>query len=245
MYIRFVALCATLIIFLAGITPGVLGTITPILSEILIGAHSLIAQDRQVRIEDNKITVMLDDDIGESIANFIIRTLSYAESHNLKEFRVIINSPGGSVHHGMRIKNSFDKSSIKIVCLVDGEAASMAFYILQGCHVRLMTSGSKLLAHKTRIRSNHTDILTANDLFRTALMLESIDEVLVQIMVANMSVSREFIESKIDNNDWIMGPEEALCAGAVDAIIQSIDELDVASYSSIRGLPAPSHCKIQ
>lgn len=59
-----------------------------------------------------------------------------------------VNSVGGEVRAGYLIAKMIEEAPVPVVCLVDMEASSMAFYILQSCDVRMMTKRSHLMMHQ-------------------------------------------------------------------------------------------------
>lgn len=91
---------------------------------------------------------------------------------------VLINSPGGSVAVGQKILDQLNLERLmgtKIICVVDGLAASMAFEILTTCDVRLATDRSILLFHA--IRQHYEAVtLTASEARRLAKELDEADK---------------------------------------------------------------------
>ena len=84
------------------------------------------------------------DSVGDVIKSIEV----YRKNPAINSVVLRINSPGGSVLAGFDLARYLEETGIQVVCVVDGEAASMAFYILQSCDVRLMTSRSMLMAHE-------------------------------------------------------------------------------------------------
>lgn len=65
---------------------------------------------------------------------------------------ILINSRGGRVDSGKRMIEAMAAfKTSPTVCVVEGDAMSMAFNFLSFCDVRLATKGSLLLAHKMAI----------------------------------------------------------------------------------------------
>lgn len=114
------------------------------------------------------------------------------ETKNLPGARlIIIDSPGGEVDIGLDIMKTMEdekKLGVKEVCLVIGQASSMAFNFLTHCDVRLAVKGSSFLVHKVETvsidMSFHMNGMrkTAHNLRIEAARLDALDE---QFRVAN------------------------------------------------------------
>ena len=67
---------------------------------------------------------------------------------------VLIDSYGGSVTSGLHIIKMLEaerSSTVRLVCIVDGEADSMAFNLLSHCDLRLATPRSHFVVHKVAV----------------------------------------------------------------------------------------------
>lgn len=93
---------------------------------------------------------------------------------------ILIDSPGGYVEAGQRMLEVLDVErarGVKAVCVVMGEASSMAFDILTHCDVRLAAPNSHMTVHKIAISQWDTNARgTAANLRREADELDQIDE---------------------------------------------------------------------
>lgn len=84
------------------------------------------------------------------------KILSMSEVSNAP-IDIIISSPGGSVVAGIFFINAMERvkaRGVKIRCLVDKMAASMAMHILGNCSERYALAGSLLLWHPAYININ-------------------------------------------------------------------------------------------
>lgn len=127
-----------------------------------------------------------------------------------------INSPGGGIDSGFLVSKAIEQSKVPVVCIVDGMAASMAFYILQSCHVRAMTPRSIIMIHRSKIGA---DMVGQADIFSIAGELAARDQGIIEHIAARMKTPKSEISSKIAQGDWWMSAESALAAGAVDIIL--------------------------
>lgn len=127
-----------------------------------------------------------------------------------------INSGGGDFDSGFVISKIIETSPIPVMCIVDGEAASMAFYILQSCQIRAMTDRSTLMWHSVSLVGggvNSTNIESLGN--RIAAM----NRASAAHVAKRMNISKETVADKIKNHDWWMAADEALLIGAVDVVI--------------------------
>lgn len=75
--------------------------------------------------------VMLDGEVGEHSSSLIVSQLLYLNSENSTlPITLYINSPGGSVYHGLSITNTMSFIDAPVHTIVNGIAASMGAYIL-------------------------------------------------------------------------------------------------------------------
>lgn len=146
--------------------------------------------------------------------------------HRYKYILMEINSSGGDIDAGFELAKAIENSPVPIVCVVDGEADSMAFYILQSCHMRLMTTRSTLLIHKPSTVFNNCPV-RGNDEFYAQLAnrLHKWSQAMTQHYANHMKVSAKFIARKIRYHDWVLNADEALKVGAVDGTITAVSDV--------------------
>lgn len=86
---------------------------------------------------------------------------------------ILINSRGGRVDSGRRMLQALRSlNTDPTICVVEGDAMSMAFNLLSFCNVRLATKGSLLLAHKSAIGG----MIPFDIRFTAKLMRETADD---------------------------------------------------------------------
>lgn len=140
-----------------------------------------------------------------------------------QDVTLIINSPGGYVSGGFKIVGVMNGWDIPIHCIVDGDAKSMAFYILQNCTDRTATKKSSLMVHEP-----HATIVdgTRYELRKQADILDKLSKTMNESEAKRMGMTVQELEAKIENKDWDMSPDEALKAHAIDKIIDSVTIID-------------------
>ena len=98
--------------------------------------------------------VFLGTPVDDQIANLIIAQLLHLESEDPdKDISIYVNSPGGSVYHGLAIYDTmqFIKPHVQTYCI--GQAASMAAVLLAWNHPILVAERLATLASHLSTRS--------------------------------------------------------------------------------------------
>jgi ATP-dependent protease ClpP protease subunit len=134
-----------------------------------------------------------------------------------------INSGGGFTDPGFLISKAIEASKVPIYCIVDGEADSMMFFILQSCPNRFMTRRSRLMAHEPSVESV-TGSPNRHRLQNLVDELTVLNENMVSHYARRLHLTFSEIRDRILDKDWWMNPETALEVGAVDRVIDSVDE---------------------
>ena len=99
----------------------------------------------------NERIVFLGTPVDDQIANLIIAQLLHLESEDPdKDISIYVNSPGGSVYHGLAIYDTmqFIKPDVQTICV--GTAMSMGALLLAGGTKgkRMALPNSKILIHR-------------------------------------------------------------------------------------------------
>lgn len=136
---------------------------------------------------------------------------------------MVIDSPGGVVIAGFMMADIMKESGAHFSCTVKGEAASMAFYLLQACDERFMTADSVLLAHEPAITAR----LTPTEMKKALKDLKDMAKRMAKEESAKLKVSLKVFNKKTRGQDWIMDAGIALEVGAVDKIIPGNKNIDL------------------
>lgn len=144
-----------------------------------------------------------------------------AEKDGNEAILIEINSGGGSTEEGFKTAKVIEETKMQVVCVVDGTAASEAFYILQSCDRRLMTKRSRLMIHepywmelKNVTRKQMQDSKGELDVLVTSWMEHSAGRMTIK--------PKEVIKRcTAEGGDWWLGWETALHFGAVDGVVRS------------------------
>lgn len=135
---------------------------------------------------------------------------------NVKQLKVYINSPGGSVFEGMTIKSMLSRLDCKKTVYIDGLCASIATVIAFGIGAEVhMASTSLVMIHNAinDVYGNYKDFeKAANDLKKIDTSLAS-----VYLQKTNGSLSEKEIRDFMDAETWFSA-EECLSYGFIDYI---------------------------
>lgn len=167
----------------------------------------------------NKIAhIIFSNDVNSSSIATALRLMQEAQAMKPHAIILEINSRGGEVDSGMRLIKSIEASPVPVHCLVDGNALSMGFAILQACHTRTATFRSALMTHEASINTSLQG--PEKDYRNFAEHLRVVTEGLSRHCSKRLSMTFEQYKDKIRNGqDWWMTPEEALKVDALDAIV--------------------------
>ena len=159
--------------------------------------------------------------VTTELASKVATGIIQAAERGDKVVVIHIDSPGGSVYAGQVLSKIMEAAPLQVVCKVDGMAASMAFYLLQSCDLRLMTERSILMAHEPSLQISgrgNKDWFKAH--YEELLVL---GEAMGRHQSRRLKITHEEFMRRIDNRDWNMDSTEALEVGAVDAIVSAVE----------------------
>lgn len=153
----------------------------------------------------------LSGPVAEESASALILALKSAKGLPV---RLSIDSPGGSVVAGLELIKAIEAHG-QVDCVVDGTAASMAFFVLQACRSRLMTPDSLLMTHPPSIQTS--EALTAAKLREYLSMLSALQAALEWHGCHRLVIPPEDCQKR-SSATWWMAADEALDVGAVDEV---------------------------
>ena len=165
----------------------------------------------------NERIVFLGTPVDDQIANLIIAQLLHLESEDPdKDISIYINSPGGSVYHGLAIYDTmnFVKPDVSTICV--GIAMSMGALLLAGGAKgkRMALPNAKILIHQVSggFQGQATDIeIQARE---TIALKRRMEEIIAHH--AEQPIERV---SKDMERDYYMTSDEAEQYGIVDQVI--------------------------
>ena len=166
----------------------------------------------------NERIIFLGTPVDDQIANLIIAQLLHLESEDPdKDISLYINSPGGSVYHGLAVYDTmqFIKPDVQTICV--GIAMSMGALLLSGGAKgkRMALPNAKILIHQVwgGFQGQATDIeIHARETIALKRRLE-------EIMSTHSGQQMEKV-SKDMERDFFMTSEEAVKYGIIDTVIE-------------------------
>ena len=166
----------------------------------------------------NERIVFLGTPVDDQIANLIIAQLLHLESEDPdKDIALYINSPGGSVYHGLAVYDTmqFIKPDVQTICV--GIAMSMGALLLSGGAKgkRMALPNAKILIHQVwgGFQGQATDIeIHARETIALKRKLE-------EIMGTHTGQDLEKV-SKDMERDFFMTAAEAREYGIIDTVIE-------------------------
>lgn len=159
-----------------------------------------------------------DEDDGILFADFY-REIKSLEGR-YKEIKIVINSPGGNMYHGLGMFDVIESSSLVIHCDIVGVAASMAAIIPLACKgkVRAARNASYML-HKPKggTMGSSSNLRTYADQM-DSLEQKAKSAVMLRTKKNDQEVSAWFVEGK---DTWFTA-EQMLAFGLIDEIIEPL-----------------------
>lgn len=171
--------------------------------------------------KDPIVHILFNAEVDEESVNKAIDALTFRKA---RVFVIEFNTPGGYVSHGFRLTKAIEASRVPVICVVDGTAASMGFYLLQSCGVRVMTFRSVLMAHEPALSaSNFGGTKGAwKDIYERLRVLSN---AMNHHMSRRLNISYAEFSARVNDKDWWMDAEEAWKVRAIDGLVHSVDEL--------------------
>ena len=187
-------------------------------------ASSLTATRNPLENIDAKKAVVFErievEEINSDTAEAFITKLKTFEDG--RPFVVVFDSPGGSVRWGEKMSAAIERSPVPVICVVDGMAASMGFYILQSCDVRVMTTRSLLMGHEPASATQGQP----SEMSRMADLLQKLSRAMAYHITrkSRMTVA-DYLEKVSGGKEFWLTVEDASFYGFIDYSVGSVDTL--------------------
>ncbi len=157
-----------------------------------------------------------ENELGHVDAESVARLIAWIDAQELAgvaEVELILDSPGGDVDSGFELIRRIEAAKLPIRCIVNYQAQSMAFAILQSCTVRAMGTAAFLMAHQAHLTSSSGNPeWDAED-------LAYMNEALAVQCSKRLNVTIETFRERVANGrKWYLYSHQALSVGAVDRI---------------------------
>jgi len=161
--------------------------------------------------------IMLHEDVNEHSSSVICAQLLFLEAEDAdKEVLFYINSPGGSVTHGLAILDTMDFIKCDVRTVVMGQAASMGSLLASSG-----TKGKRMILPNARHMIHQVSSGTRGTAIDMKIALEEtlkLNTLITNIYVKNTGKTYEQLEKDM-SRDCYMSAQEALDFGLVDEIV--------------------------
>lgn len=165
-----------------------------------------------------KNTLVLGGELEQDNCILIAKKLLYLELQGIKEIKIVLNSVGGEVFHGLLVYNTLEdlkKKGINIIVEARGICASMAAIIIQGASVRKTSKHTRFLLHEVE-----TYVFgKVSQVHEQSIELDKVNSMLAEILVGRSKLTMKELKKKTKKKDWWLSAEEALELGLVDEIV--------------------------
>jgi ATP-dependent protease ClpP protease subunit len=160
---------------------------------------------------------MIDAENGVGSAE-IVEQLDWAAMY-YKNCDVHINTVGGDVFEGIAIRKALQDNKMNITIYIDGIAASIGFLIAKCGRPIRMSRWARLMAH----RVTGGCVGTADDLARSAVDVQSVENDLISILAEETKSTPSEIKNKwFDGTDHWITSTEALSLGIITDIYDGV-----------------------
>jgi len=191
--------------------------------------------------------VLLGSPIDDGVANVITAQLLHLEAaDDSKEISLYINSPGGSMNAMFAIYDAMQYIKAPVATYCSGLAASAAAVVLAGGAAgrRHALPNARILIHQPHGGAQGQSV----DIEIQAREMAFLRRRMHEILAFHTGQSVERIEKDTDR-DYILGGEEAVAYGLIDAVVQSrkhpvgagsMPDPSMLPPAAMPAMPAPS-----
>jgi len=162
--------------------------------------------------------IVLHGELNETNCNSTARKLLYLESLGKKKIRMIMNSVGGEVYHGLLIYDTLEalkKKGIEVIVEARGVCASMGVVVLMGASKRVASKYTRFLLHEV---SSWT-YGKASEIQEESEELNRVNRMLDEIVANRSKITLKTLQKKTRKKEWWLSAEEALKLGLIDEIV--------------------------
>lgn len=160
--------------------------------------NELLANDGVITLTRSNVISLTEEVSEESVDRVIGQMLSNPNN----KLYLYINSPGGSIDAGIRLRNAMSGSGKQITCIAQ-YAASMAFSLFEHCSVRVTLPQSIIMQHQAsymsdgKVSEHETQLTTIKKL---------VNELDVEA-AKRLGITLEDFDAKVKNDWWLIGEE--------------------------------------
>ncbi len=164
---------------------------------------------------------ILDTDVNSASVRDAIADLDHLSRRAGPDqaIRLILNSPGGSVFHGMALYDFLQELRLRgheLTTVGLGWSASMAGILLMAGDKRVMGANSWLMIHEP----SSMGVGKVSEIQDEAKFLRRVADRSLKILAERSTMTEKQIATKWDRKDWWLDADEALSLGFIDEIAE-------------------------
>lgn len=164
----------------------------------------------------------LSDEINDESVTPLLDGLENAPHDKGDAVVIEINSPGGEVQPGFKLVKAIEHYPGRVICIVDGEADSMASYLFMSCDQRVMTKRSLLMIHQPAMGIQGP----VNDMLNAADWLKASGTALFEHYALHMHIPAADIAIHCaGGREWYLDWHDAKKYGAVDLVVDRVEDV--------------------
>ncbi len=161
----------------------------------------------------------LVSDIDQNTAKYFRVFLGRAKLQGARDIEIDISSAGGDAEAALDMYRALRASGMRSTCYVRDLAASGAAWVLEGCTVRVIQPGAKVVIHSPFIVINHPVIIRVEDAVEMAGGLVGLSTTMNAAVAERLGISVEDLLTHIGHGqDWILTADQAVAAHAADRV---------------------------
>lgn len=169
----------------------------------------------------NKRIINLTGLVNEiSAINVIIQLLNFNSEDQSTPIYLYINSPGGSIQHGLAIYDTIEHINAPVYTICTGLAASMGAFLLSCGHKgnRYAFKHSRILIHQPLIGNSNDIVLKESEARQASKNLETFRQIIEEIIAKNTNKNIEKIHQDCERDNWL-NADDALAYGLIDFVV--------------------------
>jgi len=163
------------------------------------------------------LSYRFDGDVNEKTTKAAIEFLKKADEAKPQRIMLEINTHGGSLDAGMELVRQIEETKAEVVCVVDGNALSMGYFMLQSCPVRAITARSVLMSHQVLFMQVAPG--TIAELKKAANTLDVDSKAIAWQGQHRLKISMKEYLDRVNDKTWYFESDEAFGVGAVDCVV--------------------------
>lgn len=177
-------------------------------------------RDRQVKLGKIRVLDIFDAIMPKNVYAWIDALEHWSRRDPGGDITININSPGGSVTHGLALYDAIlrlRRKGHKVTVRGSGLVASMASVLLMAGDERILDKRAKLLIHEGSATMRGGE-MTQGEMEDMQFFSKMLRDDILDIYVDRSNMTKRQIEAKWKRRDWVLSADEALKYGFVDKV---------------------------